>query len=234
MVRALAWRIRGREFESRLSHFSQNQFFVSFPCLSFLFFLNFEVKQCANMYWKYDNTGFAMEKKPNFFIFQNGKYPTQGQNKTHCVVIKLSIQGTMLLSRWRWPCTLWQILYKREKERFVVLATLWKNDNSSCFWYTNSFNWKSNCVLIHYKGENGYPNFLFSYLLLIALYTYSTYIVWLKKIFCGILFSNFLTRDYFLFFVSSSSIADSGTVWLDTYIKIIVICRDIHRTLRKL
>ena len=30
-----------------------------------------------------------MEKKPNFFIFQNGKYPTQGQNKTHCVVIKL-------------------------------------------------------------------------------------------------------------------------------------------------
>ena len=86
MVRALAWRIRGREFESRLNHFPQNQiiFFIS---LSFLFiFLNFEGKQCANMYWKYDNTGFAMEKKPNFFIFQNGKYPTQGQNKTHCVV----------------------------------------------------------------------------------------------------------------------------------------------------
>ena len=34
--------------------------------------------------------------------------------------------------------------------------------------------------------------------------------------------------------MSSSSIADSGTVWLDTYIKIIVICRDIHRTSRKL
>ena len=106
-------------------------FFIS---LSLLFiFLNFDVKQCANIYWKYDNTGFAMGKKPNFFIFQNGKYPTQGQNKTHCVVIKLSIQGTMLLSRWRWPCTWWQILYKREKERFVVLATFWKNDNSSCF-----------------------------------------------------------------------------------------------------
>ena len=45
-------------------------FFIS---LSFLFnFLNFEVKQCANIYWKYDNTGFEMEKKPNFFIFQNG------------------------------------------------------------------------------------------------------------------------------------------------------------------
>ena len=165
MVRALAWRIRGREFESRLNHFPQNQIIFFFISLSFLFiFLNLEVKQCANMYWKYDNTGFAMEKKPNFFIFQNGKYPTQGQNKTHCVVIKLSIQGTMLLSRWRWPCTWWQILYKREKERFVVLATFWKNDNSSCFWYADSFNWKSNFVLIYYKSEDGYPNFLFSYL----------------------------------------------------------------------
>ena len=30
-------------------------------------------------------------------------------------------------------------------------------------------------------SEDGYPNFLFSYLLLIALYTNSTYIIWLKK-----------------------------------------------------
>ena len=99
-VSALACRIRGREFESHVNHFPQNQIIIFFISLSFLFiFLNFEVKQCANMYLKYDNTGFAMEKKPNVFIFQNGKYPTQGQNKTHCVVIKLSIQGTMLLSR---------------------------------------------------------------------------------------------------------------------------------------
>ena len=41
-------------------------FFIS---LFFLFFLNFEVKQCGSLYWKYDNTGFAMEKKPSFFIF---------------------------------------------------------------------------------------------------------------------------------------------------------------------
>ena len=116
----------------------------------------------------------------------------------------------------------------------MVLATFCKNDNSSCFWYTNSFNWKSSLVLIYYKSEDGYPNFLFSYLLLIALYINSTYIIWLKKIFCCILFSKFLTRDYFLFFVPSSSIADSGTGWLDTYIKTIVICRDIHRTLRTL
>ena len=55
-----------------------------------------------------------------------------------------------------------------------------------------------------------------------------------EKIFCNILFSKFLTRFYILFFEPSSSIADSGTVWLDTYIKIIVDCRDISQTLRKL
>ena len=88
-------------------------------------------------------------------------------------------------------CTWWQILYKREKERFVVLATFWKNDNSSCFWYANSFNWKSNFVLIYYKSEDGYPNFLFSYLLLIALYTYSAYIIWLKKYSVVFYFLNF-------------------------------------------
>ena len=75
MVSALACRSRGREFESHVNHFPQNQIIIFFISLSFLFiFLNFEVKQCANIYWKYDNTGFAMEKKPNFFIFQNGKF----------------------------------------------------------------------------------------------------------------------------------------------------------------
>ena len=137
-------------------------------------------------YWIYN-----WKEAKLFLFFKNGKYPTQGQNKTRCVVIKLSIQGTMLLSRWRWPCTWWQILYKRENERFVVLATFWKNDNSSCFWYTNSFNWKSSFVLIYYKSEDGYPNFLFSYLLLIALYTNSTYIIWLKKYSVVFYFLNF-------------------------------------------
>ena len=93
-------------------------FFIS---LFFLFiFLNFEVKQCANIYWKYDNTGFAMEKKPNFF-FSIWLVPHIRAKQDRCVVIKHSIQGTMLLSRWKWPCTLLQILYKRKKERFAVL-----------------------------------------------------------------------------------------------------------------
>ena len=136
----------------------------------------------------------------------------------------------LLLSRWRWPWTWWEILYKREKERFVVLATFWKNDNSSCFWYTDSFNRKSSFVFIYYKSEDGTPIF-FIFLSSFDSIVHSFYIHNLaEKIFCGISFSKFLTCDYFLFFVSSSSIADSGTVWLDTYIKIIVICPDIHCT----
>ena len=36
--------------------------FFLFISLSFLFIcLNFEVKQCANIYRKYDNTGFVIE-----------------------------------------------------------------------------------------------------------------------------------------------------------------------------
>ena len=67
-----------------------------------------------------------------------------------------------------------------------------KNDNSSCFWYTNSFNWKSGFVLIYFKSEDGYPNFFISYLLLIALCTNSTYIIWLKKYSVVFYFLNFL------------------------------------------
>ena len=151
------------------------------------------------------------------------------------MVIQLSIQGAMLLSRWKWPCTWWQILYKRKKERFVVLATFWKNDNSICFWYTNSFNWKSSVVLIYYESEDGYPPQFFIFLSSFYSIVHEFCLHNLaEKIFCSILFSKFLTHDYFLFFMPLSSIADSGTVWLDTYIKIIFICRDIHRTLRKL
>ena len=52
VVSALASRIRGREFESRHEHFPQNQIIIFFyMSLSFLFiFLNFEVKQCADIY----------------------------------------------------------------------------------------------------------------------------------------------------------------------------------------
>ena len=66
VVRASASRPRGHEFESRFIHFPHHGLFFLFPCL---FFLNFEVKHCGNLYWKYDNTGFAIEKKPSFLLF---------------------------------------------------------------------------------------------------------------------------------------------------------------------
>ena len=49
--------------------FDSSHLFINFLIL---FFFNFEVKQCANISWKYDNTGFAMEKRPSLFIFKHG------------------------------------------------------------------------------------------------------------------------------------------------------------------
>ena len=189
MVRALAWRIRGREFESRLNHFPQNQicFFLVFP----FYFSQFWSKTICKYVLKVWQYWICNGKEAKLFYFSKWQIPTQGQNKTRTLRYQAFYSRYNALSRWRWPCTWWQILYKREKERFVVLATFWKNDNSSCFWYANSFNWKSNFVLIYYKSEDGYPNFLFSYLLLIALYTYSTYIIWLKKYSVVFYFLNF-------------------------------------------
>ena len=195
MVSALACRIRGREFESHDNHFPQNQnYYFFFISLSFVFiFLNFEVKQCVNIYWKYDNTRFAMKKKPNFLFFKMANTPHKGKTR-HIAWLSIFLFQAQCFYRDEddlAPVTWWQILYKRKRERFVVLTTFWKNDNSSCFWYTNSFNWKSSFVLIYYKSEDGYPNVLFSYLLLIALYTNSIYIIWLKKYSVVFYFLNF-------------------------------------------
>ena len=169
-------------------------FFIS---LSFLFiFLNFEVKQwhCANIYWKYDNTGFTKEKKPNFLFFKMANTPHKGKTRHIAWLSSFLFKAQCFYRDEDDLAPDDEYLYKREKEHlaFVVLATFWKNDNSSCFWYTNSFNWKSSFVLIYYKSEDGYPSFLFSYLLLITLYINSTYIIWLKKYSVVFYFLNFL------------------------------------------
>ena len=119
MVSALACRIRGRKFESYDNHFPQNQIIIFFISLSFLFiFLNFEVKQCVNIYWKYDNTGFAMKKKPNFFLFfKMANTPHKGKTRHIAWLSSFLFQTQCFLSRWRWPCIWWQILYKRKNER---------------------------------------------------------------------------------------------------------------------
>ena len=120
--------------------FLRIKLFFLFP----FYFLNFEVKQCANIHWKYDNTGFAMGNKPNFFfIFQNGLYPTWGQ-KRHIAWLSSFLFKVQCFYRDENDLAPDDKYYLRgKKERFVALATFLKNDNSSCFWYTNSFNWKS-------------------------------------------------------------------------------------------
>ena len=86
-------------------------------------------------------------------------------------------------------------LMTNTKETLCVLVTFLKNDNSVFDIPVVSM---ESQVLYSFiiKVRMDTPIFLFSYLLLIALYTYSTYIIWLKKkIFCSIFFSKSLTRD---------------------------------------
>ena len=84
VVRALAWRTRGREFESRTIHFPYQSLYFLFPFLFICPFISLsflEVKQCANIYRKYDNTGFVMEQRSCRFIFYFCSYPTYDKGK---------------------------------------------------------------------------------------------------------------------------------------------------------
>ena len=67
VVRASASRPRGHEFEFRILPFSLPRIFFYFSV--FPFFLNFEVKQWGNLYWKYDNIGSQWKRSQAFFIF---------------------------------------------------------------------------------------------------------------------------------------------------------------------
>ena len=168
MVSELASRIRDREFKSHDKHFPQNQiiffYFLVFPFI----FLNFEVKQCANIYWKYDNTGFAMEKKQFFLFFKMVNTSHKGKTR-HIAWSSSFLFKAQCFYRdendlapddkyYIWK-TFFTIFGKRNALWFWQHFT--ENNNSSCFWYTNSFNWKSNIVLIYYKSEDGYPIFYF-------------------------------------------------------------------------
>ena len=151
--------------------------------LSFLlFFINFEVKQCANIYWKYDNKDLQWKRSQAFLFLKIANTPHKGTIR-HIAWLHASsflFKIHCFLSKWKWSCTWWPTLFKR-KRNTLCLTTFLNNYNSSCPWYTSSFNWKSSFVLIYYKSVDGYPNFSFSYLLLITLLTNSTFIIWLKK-----------------------------------------------------
>ena len=183
VVSTLASRIRDREFESHDNHFPQNQIIIFLLSLSFLFiFLNLEVKQCANLYWKYDNTGFAMEKKPIFY-FSKWQIPHISTKQDRLRGYQAFFSRHNVFIEMKMTLHLMTILYKRKKNALWFWQQFGRTITLAGFDIPIfSFNWKSSFVLIYYKSEDGYPNLLFSYLLSIALYTNSTYIIWLKNI----------------------------------------------------
>ena len=74
-----------------------------------------------------------MEKRPNFFIFQNGNTPHKGKTR-HIAWLSSFLFKAQCFYRDEDDLAPDDKYYIRgEKKRFVVLATFWKNDNSSCF-----------------------------------------------------------------------------------------------------
>ena len=133
-----------------------------------------------------------------FLFFKMANTPNNGKTR-HIAWLSSFLYKVQCFIEMKMTLQLITNTIREGKGTLCVLVTFLKNDNSNCFGYTSSFHWKSSFVLIYYKREDGYPNFLFSFLLLIALYTNFTYMIWLKikKTLCGILFSKFLTRDDF-------------------------------------
>ena len=115
--------------------------------------------------------------------------------------------------------TLHLMTNKREKERFVVLARYWKNDNSSCFWYTNSFNCKSSFVhvqvthnkyIIWARFSIGYMSHSYTFTFFLPLHTVIIIINWWRVVFNSSTFSkcislNITGIDKFVFIVSTIS-----------------------------
>ena len=77
-----------------------------------------------------------------------------------------------------------------KRERFVVLATFWKNDNSSCF-DIPIVSTESQVLYSFIIKVRMDPHFFIFLSSLIALYTNSTYIIWLKKYSVVFYFLNF-------------------------------------------
>ena len=117
-----------------------------------------------------------MENRPNFFLFfKMANTPHKGKTRhlAWSILFLFKVQCFYRDENGIAPYDKYYIRGKRNALWFGnILEERWL-----CFWYTSSFNWKSSLC------ENGYPNFFFEfpYLLLIALYTNSTYMIWLKR-----------------------------------------------------
>ena len=117
-------------------------FICPFISLSFLF-----VKQCANIYRKYDNTGFVMEQRSCRFIFYFSSYPTYDKGKIrHIARLSSFLFKIECFYRDENDIAPDYQYYIRGKRNTLCLVTFLKTDNSSCYWCTSSFNWKSHLL----------------------------------------------------------------------------------------
>ena len=125
--------------------------------------------------WKYDNIGFAMEKRPCFFLFFK-MANTQHKGKTrHIARLSGFLFKVQCFYRDENDLAPDDKYYIRGKGALCVLETFLRT--ITLFLIYQRFKLKVKfCTHLLY----GYPD-CFSYLILIALYTNSTYIIWLKK-----------------------------------------------------
>ena len=145
-----------REFESLNVHFPSIQiiyFFLVFP----FYFSQFRSKTMCEYILKGRQYRITNGKEVKPFLFfskiANVNTPHKGTIRN---IAWLHVSRFLFKIQWG-------------KGNSLRLATFFKNNISSHLWYTSSVNWKSSIVLIYYKSEDWYPNFVFFYLLLIPL-----------------------------------------------------------------
>ena len=158
-MRAPAFGIRGREFESLTVHFPSNQIIYFF--LVFLFhFSQFHSKtMCEYIYWKYANHWrqyrICNGKEAQLFYFSKiANTPHKGTIR-HIAWLHVSSFLFKIQCFYRDETGLVPDDQHYIRVYSLCLVTFLKNDNSSYLWYTSSCNWNSSFVLIYYKSEDG-------------------------------------------------------------------------------
>ena len=133
MVSALACRIRGREFESPVKHFPQNQIIFFYYLVFPFYFSQFWSKTMCKYILKVWQYWICNGKEAKLFIFfKMTNTPHKGKTRhiawlssflRHNAFIEMKMTLHLMTN------TIWE-----GKWLLCGLATFWKNDNSSCFY----------------------------------------------------------------------------------------------------
>ena len=185
MVSALASRIRDRELESRHQHFPQNQIIIFFYFLVFPFYFSpFLSKTMCEYILKVRQNWIVIVKEAKLFYFSKWLVPHIGKGKTRHIAWLSSFLFKV------------QCFYRDEND-IAPDDKYYIRGERNCLWFWQHFGRTITLAvfdipIVSTESQVLYsfiikvmmdtPIFLFSYLLLIALYTNSTYIIWLKNI----------------------------------------------------